>query len=57
MTTQLIEKTRDSGLKIRPDNCAIFYDRRSGNHWYKAKGDTPSKNQNRRRISKNIKKE
>ena len=43
MITQLIEKTRDSGLKIRPDKCAIFYDRRSGNRWYKAKGYTPPK--------------
>ena len=43
MTTQLIEKTRDSGLKIRPDKCAIFYCCRSGNRLYKAKGDTPPK--------------
>ena len=31
--------TSDSGLEIRPDKCAIMYERRSGNRWYKAKGD------------------
>ena len=40
MKMQLIEKMGDSGLKIRPDKCAIFYD---CNRWYKAKGDTPPK--------------
>ena len=43
MTMQLIEKTRGSELKIRPDKCAIFYNFRPGNRWYKAKWDTPPK--------------
>ena len=43
MTMQLTEKMRDSGLKILPDKCALFFDHRSGNCWYKAKGDTPPK--------------
>ena len=43
MTMQLTGKTRDSGLKIQPDKCAIFYDHISGNRWYKAKADTPPK--------------
>ena len=37
------KKTWDSGLKIRSDKCAIFYGWRSGNRWYKAKGETPPK--------------
>ena len=41
MLETLIEKTQDSKLCIRPDKCAILYERRSGNWWYKAKGDKP----------------
>ena len=41
MLDVLIEKTWDSGLCIRPDKCTILYERRSGNRWYKAKGDKP----------------
>ena len=41
MLDVLIEKTRDRGLCIRPDKCTILYERRSGNRWYKAKGDKP----------------
>ena len=37
----LIRSTAPSGLKIRPDKCSIFYERRSGNRWYKAKSDKP----------------
>ena len=37
----LIGKTRDSKLCIRPDKCAILYECRSGNRWYKTKGDKP----------------
>ena len=55
MTTQLIEKTLEIGLKIRPDKCAIFYDPRSGNLWYKAKGDTPPKIKIRRELVKILK--
>ena len=31
MLEKLIETTQDSGLHIRPDKCAIFYERRSAN--------------------------
>ena len=41
MLETLIEKTQESKLCIRPDKCAILYERRSGNRWYKAKGDKP----------------
>ena len=41
MLETLIEKTQESKLCIRPDKCAILYQRRSGNRWYKAKGDKP----------------
>ena len=41
MLDVLIEKTKDNKLFIRPDKCAILYERRSGNRWYKAKGDRP----------------
>ena len=37
----LIQSTAPSGLKIRPDKCSIFYKRRSGNRWYKAKSNKP----------------
>ena len=39
----LVSSTTSSGLLIKPDKCAIFYERRSGNRWCKAKDDkTPS---------------
>ena len=41
MLENLIEKTQDTGLRIRPDKCAIFYERRSANRWYKSKSDKP----------------
>ena len=41
MLETLIEKTQESKLCIKPDKCAILYERRSGNRWYKAKGDKP----------------
>ena len=41
MLETLIEKTQESKLCIRPDKCAILYERQSGNRWYKAKGDKP----------------
>ena len=34
-----IPKIHDTGLDIRSDKCGIFYERRSGNRWYKAKSD------------------
>ena len=39
MVQKLEDSTSEAGLVIRPDKCAIFYDRRSGNRWYKAKND------------------
>ena len=42
MLEKLKMATSKSGLEIRPDKCAIMYERRSGNRWYKAKGDTKS---------------
>ena len=41
MVNDLIRSTAPSGLKIRPDKCSTFYERRSGNRWYKAKSDIP----------------
>ena len=41
MLNILIQSTTPSGVKIRPDKCSIFYERRSGNRWYKAKSDKP----------------
>ena len=28
-----------AGLKVKASKCALFYERRSGNNWYKGKGD------------------
>ena len=33
MLSCLIEQTKPSGLEIRPDKCAAFFERRSGNRW------------------------
>ena len=41
MLDKLVEKTKDTGLCIRPDNCAVLYERRSTNRWYKNKNDKP----------------
>ena len=41
MLNILIQSIASSGLKIRPDKCSIFYERRSGNRWHKAKSDKP----------------
>ena len=41
MLDVLIEGRIDSKLCIRPDKCAILYESRSGNRWYKAKSDKP----------------
>ena len=30
---------KDSGLKVKISKCGLFYERRSGNNWYKGKGD------------------
>ena len=37
MVDVLIEGTKDS----KTDKCAILYERRSGNRWYKTKRDKP----------------
>ena len=29
----------DAGLKVKGPKCALFYERRSGNNWYKGKND------------------
>ena len=41
MLNILIQSTAPSCLKIRPDKCSIFYERRSRNRWYNAKSDKP----------------
>ena len=41
MLDKLLDETKDSGLSIRPDKCAIFYERRSANRWYRSKSDRP----------------
>ena len=37
MVEKLKSNIVESGLSIRSDKCAVFYERRSGNRWYKAK--------------------
>ena len=37
MLDKLVEKTKDTWLCIRPDKCAVLYERRSANRWYKSK--------------------
>ena len=39
MLEKLLDGTKGSGLSIRPDKCAIFYERKSENRWYKSKSD------------------
>ena len=41
MLDKLVAKTKDTGLCIRPDKCAVLYERRSANRWYKSKSDKP----------------
>ena len=52
MLEKLKMATSKSGLEIRPDKCAIMYERRSGNRRCKAKGDKePNLTVNDERIS------
>ena len=37
----MVEKTKDIVLCIRPDKCAVLYERWSANRWYKRKSDKP----------------
>ena len=39
MLKKLKMATSKSGLEIRPDKCAVMYERRSANKWCKVKGD------------------
>ena len=39
MIRTLKEEIQDNGLVIRLDKCGVFYERHSGNRWYKAKPD------------------
>ena len=41
MLDNFVEKTKDSGLCIRPGICAVLYERRLANRWYKSKSDKP----------------
>ena len=41
MVEKLKSNIVESGLPIRSDKCEVFYERRSGNRWYKAKSDSP----------------
>ena len=34
---KLVEKTKDKVLCIKPEKCAVLYERRSANQWYKSK--------------------
>ena len=40
MVEKLKSNIVESGLSVRSDKCAVFYERRSGNRWYKAKSDS-----------------
>ena len=33
----------ESGLQVKPSKSALFYNRRSGNNWYKGKNDSDQK--------------
>ena len=39
MSRTLKEEIQDTGLVIQLDKCGVFYERYSGNRWYKAKSD------------------
>ena len=41
MVQKLKYNIKDNQLHVRSDKCAIFYERRSGNRWFKAKKDVP----------------
>ena len=52
MLEKLKMATSKTSLEIHPDKCAIMYERRSRNRWYKAKGDKePNLTVNDERIS------
>ena len=38
---KLKDNIKDNHLYVRSDKCAIFYEHRSGNRWFKAKKDVP----------------
>ena len=40
MVEKLKSNIVESGLSVRLDKCAVFYERRSGNKWYKDKLDS-----------------
>ena len=41
MVEKLKDNIRNNQLHVRSDKCAIFYECRSGNRWFKAKKDVP----------------
>ena len=41
MVQKLKDNIKNNQLYVRSDKCAIFYERRSGNRWFKAKKDVP----------------
>ena len=41
MVQKLKDNIKNNQLHVRPDKCAVFYERRSGNRWFKAKKDVP----------------
>ena len=41
MVQKLKDNIKNNQLHVRSDKCAIFYERRSGNRWFKAKKDVP----------------
>ena len=43
MLSCLTEQTKPSGLEIRTDKCAAFFERRSGNRWYRDKTEQEPK--------------
>ena len=52
MPEKLKMATSESGLEICPDKCAVMYERRSRNRWYKVKVDKePNLTDNDERIS------
>ena len=41
MVQKLKDNIKNNELHVRSDKCAIFYEHRSGNKWFKAKKDVP----------------
>ena len=41
MVQKIKDNAKDNHLHVRSDKCAIFYERRSGKVWFKAKKDVP----------------